>query len=201
MDANFGNLDKPISLHRFLYADLNSVNKVDPSGEYTTSVRAGEIVHDFIGAEFVAGGEDRFADTAITIARQRMGLPGLSMVLGGLKRPDLIDFEQHELYEIKTKGEAAEGASKLLLYLTIFKSLDGRKSWKGGMSFKPTSVIPISSTELAIVVPPAAGLILYDVYDFELNMRTVQLAANAALLLTITTVSLTMLARPAYAPI
>lgn len=113
---------------------------------------------------------------------QRESLLDVSVMGGGI-RPDLIDVAKHEIYEIKPDNYAAItlGYTKILAYLTLLNALDKSHWWKPGSSYIPPTLIPLNDEAAALVAPPAAGLITYNVLSFTETIALVTGAMAATL--------------------
>jgi len=91
----------------------------------------------------------------------------------GLLRPDLTERSTGQVYEIKPVGSLAEGSAQLSLYLATLNALDPQsRLWVPGFSYLPPSFVPLQSGAIAIVFPPAAGVITYQVIDVREILAT-----------------------------
>ena len=168
-DLFFGNLQDPQSLHKYLYCHANPVNATDPSGKLFSNRTYGIFVHAAIGRHFVAGGPGRFSDAQINT------ILGTNLTFVGIQRPDLVDtglsmmsMNTCEVYEIKPVGEHIFGIATLAYYLAVLNSLDpAGRTWIPGLTYMPPSIIPIKTTAFAIVYPPLAGVIHYQVVNLK----------------------------------
>jgi RHS repeat-associated protein/fibro-slime domain-containing protein len=169
MDPFAGNNFDPQSLHRYTYVQNNPVNGVDPSGRLFSNPVYGIFVHAAIGRHFVAGGPGRFSDARINT------ILGTNLTLVGIQRPDLVDtglsmmgMNTCEVYEIKPVGEHALGTATLTYYLTILNTFDPTgRTWIPGLTYMPPSIISINTTAFAMVYPPLAGVVQYQVVDLK----------------------------------
>jgi len=108
----------------------------------------------------------------------------------GRFRPDLIDVNEKQLYEIKTVNQAVVGEAKLRFYLTVFNWADPTsrlKKWTAGDKFVPSRYIKLRSYGFggawAIVSPPILGVIVYKVVDFDaiiLQLATIAILYGAS---------------------
>ncbi|MBZ5558675.1 MAG: PASTA domain-containing protein [Acidobacteriia bacterium] len=177
-DPSDGNPLTPITLHKYLYAGCDPVNKSDPSGRFfcVSTPAWGRYIHDEIGRDFLAGGGDRLSNSTINTI---LGVP----VPGGGLRPDLTDRGTQEVYEIKPVLGASLGAVQLAGYLTVLNTFDPQgRSWMGGFSYLPPVHIAIEPGVEALVFPPAGGLILYCAIDWRLLFLMVAAALTISLL-------------------
>jgi RHS repeat-associated protein len=159
MDTWRGDVFNPLSLHKYLYAELDPVNQFDPSG-LVSSFIYGREVHRQIGLHFVAGSpgtrlSDRTMGTILGFVSEKFLA----------KRPDLIDLGTHELYEIKTTLEYPEGLLQLQFYLFVLGNLDPSGGWREGASYVPPPRIPLLGGAFAVVNSPIFGIITYEVID------------------------------------
>jgi RHS repeat-associated protein len=162
MDTFEGDLNAPSNLQRYVYASDNPTNFLDPTGRFlAANLYYGKVVHDEIGEDFERKIPGGFYDVGLNT------ILGTNIPGGGLLRPDLVDVEEHEVYEIKPSG-AAEllGYSQLATYLLALNFLDPEKHlWTPGYKYSPPAIITINSQAFALVSQPKAGLITYDVLD------------------------------------
>jgi RHS repeat-associated protein len=160
MDVYEGYGEDPLSLHKYLYAEADPVDSIDPTGRSLSNLVYGQIVHDEIGIDFVKGDpKDRFSDTAISI------ILGVPVPLGSL-RPDLTDRATQQVYEIKPTASAALGYPQLAGYLIVLNKYDPLKRvWIPGVTYLPPPVIQLGGGVIALVSPPAGGVIVYEVLN------------------------------------
>jgi RHS repeat-associated protein len=191
MDTNEGAAADPLYLHKYLYAEQDPVDGLDPSGHLFVSTLAyGEIVHDAIGADFEARVPGGIYDKSV---KKILGLD-----FGALGRPDLTDTLNHLGYEIKPVGSAALGAAQLAGYLVFLTMLDhGRNVWLPGELYFPPTAIRINAHAIALVSPPIAGVIIYEVIDDVEILGLVSAAIGYQLY---TYVSTALILAPAGAP-
>jgi len=159
MDSLDGNYEIPVSLHKYVYAENDATDFIDPTGHLLSTTIYGQAVHDAIGADFelkVPGGIYNKSVKRIL----GIWVPGLSL------RPDLTDTFNHLGYEIKPFGSAAQGAAQLAAYLFALTLFDpGRNVWLPGELYIPPTGIILNGHAVAIVSPPIAGVIIYEVVD------------------------------------
>jgi RHS repeat-associated protein len=162
LDPYFGATVDPLTLHKYNYASQDPVNKIDPSGREPLPLYYGRRVHDEIGQHFELTGVDRLYDKSINrILRTRLRWYGL-------QRPDLVDRDSGEVYEIKSLRSAQLGVIQLGWYLLLLNSLDpyGRY-WYPGISYRPPPIVVIDARSFAVVSPPIGGVIIYQVLDLR----------------------------------
>lgn len=124
MDSFEGINSEPVSLHKYLYANANPANMIDPSGhlplglvEWWHIFWIGTLVHNQIGQDFMLRGAGRFANhfPISTI----LGIPAANCLACGLK-PDLADSLSRRVWEIKpVKTGLIVGQAQLTTYLYI----------------------------------------------------------------------------------
>lgn len=175
---------EPLSLNKYLYAHADPVNRSDPNGLFVcvhSNFNAGRIVHNVIGADFLAHG-GTYYDTSINVI--------LGMVVpGGRKRPDLVGpvgptTQYPQVYEIKSVWSAGAGVVQLAGYLTILNTFDPlgplgtrARTWIPGFTYVPPPVVPVPPAGFALVFPPGGGLILYCLMDPVLAAAVASLIA------------------------
>ena len=177
---------EPQTLHRYLYANADPVNRTDPSG-YISNLVYGTRVHLEIGLDFAFSGPGRDWDLAIS------RVVGPTPYVGRL-RPDLIDFVNKQIYEIKPITQIAEGQFQLTGYILILNWADPDKSrpWTRGTAanYRPPSTIPLGLGAMALVSPPVLGVIAYDVYDLKVVIATLAAIAVASMTAQMSEISL-----------
>jgi hypothetical protein len=114
------------------------------------------------------------------LERTGQNVPG---VTGNPSRPDLIDFRNLLLYEIKSRLDFSDGVKELDQYLRILNvhnMADNRPLWRAGSIFYyiPPSVIFAPPIGLVNVDPPKGGVITYEVDD-QLNKILVVVTASS----------------------
>ncbi len=163
VDPRAGDPQSPVSLHRYLYCGNQPLNRIDPSGLLWIDLFYGKKVHDFIGYDFISrrtgvGIYDRSLNTILET----------NLLLGGLLRPDLVDMEDYEVYEIKPILSADMGYAQLWIYLGLMNLFDPEKrKWHAGTTYLPPKTVPLDRLAVAIVFPPKGGVILYQVFDLK----------------------------------
>ena len=174
MDSFEGNSQAPLSLHKYLYTGNDPIDQIDPSGHLLSTLAYGQAVHDAIGEDFELKVPGGIYDLSV---KSILGIkfPGLRL------RPDLTDTINHLGYEIKPAGSAAQGAAQLAGYLFALTYFDPNKNvWLPGELYLPPTLIELNSHAVALVSPPIAGVIVYEVID-EVEITGIVAAATAAL--------------------
>jgi RHS repeat-associated protein len=159
MDTYEGDPKSPLSLHKYLYATDDSVDLSDPTGRTPSNFVYGQMVHDAIGEDFLSEGGNRYYDDSIN------AILGVSVPAGSL-RPDLVDRNTEEVYEIKPIDSSALGYTQLAGYLIVLNRYDPLKRvWVPGSSYIPPTPIPLDGLTVAFVSPPLGGVIIYQVFN------------------------------------
>ena len=187
-DPYSGSDETPTSLHRYLYASDDSINRVDPRGladsDFFTALR-GTSVHNVIGEHFMTQGPDGTRFENNTQISTILGLPSIAKLTKF--EPDLVDIAnpyRKPVFEIKPLNLAGTGAYELARNISILNAASvfgaflgvGLPSYVPGnfddYSYTPVLISPIPDyadetfyTQTAIVFPTFSGLILYDVVD------------------------------------
>ncbi|MGA8366927.1 MAG: RHS repeat-associated core domain-containing protein, partial [Candidatus Acidiferrales bacterium] len=160
MDSFEGNGQDPLSLHKYLYGEADPVNSTDPTGKSISNFVYGQQVHAAIGTDFEEGGEDGISDATIETILEA------SVSEGGSLRPDLTDRATQEVYEIKPVESTTLGYAQLALYLIILNRYDPQKrTWIPGATYLPPPTIQLGGGVIALVYPPAGGVIIYDILN------------------------------------
>lgn len=99
-------------------------------------------------------------------------------------RPDLVNVCTREVYEIKPILSVPLGFAQLAAYITIMNLADRTTGalglWTPGSSYMPPSAVPVvGALVFAVVGPPVAGVIPYEIVDLS---PIFLLAARAATL-------------------
>ena len=176
MDTYEGDTEDPLSLHKYLYCQDGPVDGFDPGG-HSQSTDFGNKVQDVITDEFIDSGK-----VGVRGGNRAIGTMVDELSVGPLRlRPDLYQRNDGDttgagnfFFEIKSTdpGEIAKGTSKVALYNGL---LNHYGIWHPGSSldyfFWKRTTGPIISTDrngnllpggcIAVVLPPAGGLMLY----------------------------------------
>jgi RHS repeat-associated protein len=175
LDLFEGNYQDPPSLHKYLYAGGDPVDSSDPTGRTPSNFIYGNKVHTYIGADFTSQAPNRYSNVSINTV---LG----ASVPGGSLRPDLVDKNTEEVYEIKPLDSAALGYPQLAGYLIILNRYDPLKRvWVPGSSYLPPDVVPLDGLTVAFVSAPAGGVIIYQVFNGVEITALVAVAAAVAL--------------------
>jgi hypothetical protein len=161
LDTFQGNNEDPLSLHKYLYAQDNPVNLIDPYGlDPLSAAINGRLVHKLIAEDFVAKVEGGVSGPSISTI---LDLPYPQIALF----PDLVDTQKKKLYEIKPILSYPLGVAQLAGYIAVFNYFDPQKGWKAGTKFDywPPNTLYLGLGTWAEVYPPENGVILYDVTD------------------------------------
>jgi RHS repeat-associated protein len=175
-----GQRSEPITLHKYIYSNANPTNYIDPSGY--VSLNQGKQVHDKIEQHFIS--QDSISrDTEQTIRKILLRSKGYYSPRRPLNSltPDLVDFSQRDIYEIKTTKGLLVGFGKMHLYLDTLNRQD--PFWHAGSDYVPPFVIPMTgiySGNVAIVKPPILGVVSYDIIETQkLFLATAVLGINS----------------------
>jgi hypothetical protein len=131
---------------------------------------------------------EHFSRTLPRGAKARWADQFLSEFLGIQKQlqPDIIDFTEHAIYEVKSNGYAAKGAVQIAGYYTIAEAIQIAHSGEEGIgehwsskSWFPPHVLPMPGdpngslvcTQLTTHVGPLDGVILYSVIEKPQRLR------------------------------
>jgi RHS repeat-associated protein len=165
-DTTEGNNEDPLSLHKYLYAEDDSIDGIDPTGhDWLSSVIFGNIVHQKLGDDFTTKASDPQVDERVD---NILTLPKKIPVFGAL-RPDLVDRSDGEVYEIKPAGLYLQGRAQLQLYTFALNYFDTKKrNWHAGANYKPKDIIEVTWGVYAIIEPPQNGVILYETINIPL---------------------------------
>lgn len=173
-DADYGNHEDLSSLHKYLYAEDDPVNLINPSGNIpiVSNWIYGGRVERAIAAHFLEFGPpgDKTPPlfTPISTILHTKYIPGLTA-----SRPDLVLLpgstpgSPGQIWEIKPAGSFLEGETQLWFYLAILNTWDREHRWVPGSTYVPPSVIPLDPLVFAIVGPSVGGVILYQVEDLR----------------------------------
>jgi RHS repeat-associated protein len=169
-DTTDGNNEDPLSLHKYLYAEDNPIDNVDPLGLAASSTSGnnpaamfGNAVEEKIMADFrTKFGRYAFTDKSILAS---LGLLGKAQLLQQAL-PDLVNTKQKSIFEIKPNKpkKILEGVAKLASYWATFKAIDPKGGWHPGsiQEYIPPLEVTVSVPPFfAVVTPPVLGLITY----------------------------------------
>ncbi len=184
-----GDDETPATLHRYLYAFDDPTDEADQGGAAAYDV--GNEVHRKIGLDFVTGSSSRLSDKTF-YQIYGAAYPGYAGRTGYLpypwnrRRPDLVDFspssysssyssDQKAFYEIKPVTSYLDGINKIISYgyglnaydPTLGGTYPSPPVWVPGdfQVYTPKFLMPLSNGDVAIVLPPSFGVILYQVID------------------------------------
>jgi hypothetical protein len=178
MDPFGGNHRHPVSLHRYVYANVNPTNRIDATGRSASNLEWGKIVHDRITEHFIEETEP-WGVANLTIG---------TLVGGGgvADRPDLVDGLVSAVYDIKTEREFGLGVQIVADYVeTMLEDDPQGRPWHPGEiddRYEPPLIVPVEAPLVfAVVDPPVAGVITYDIYDTRPVVYGLGAAAAVAL--------------------
>jgi RHS repeat-associated protein len=185
-DTYEGIRSQPLTLHKYVYTHNSPIGNIDPSGLSTTDI--GNYVETEIKARFWA--EDplyRTRELQVKQIWQRIGITPSSIPFPIVNRrrrdavPDLIDFRNHYLYEVGTLRERTQKLGKMTdVYLRGINdalTYSGRPAnWEGGEEFMPPPIMVIPPGQIVVVLPPAQGVISYQVLNDGYPIATTALA-------------------------
>ncbi|MDR2643836.1 MAG: RHS repeat-associated core domain-containing protein, partial [Planctomycetaceae bacterium] len=169
LDPFFGNINEPLSLHKYLYTHTDPVNGIDPSGNVTTGT--GQRVHAVISALYAA---HHFGNDV----RLGLGLPGFARVI----MPDILDRTLAEIGDIKPLSQYGFRTGEVQVNVAVALA-NGVKTTYHGTVYTPSvalthyntqrqlwipmtwnpegMVVPISSTEAAMIIGTLNGVLYY----------------------------------------
>jgi RHS repeat-associated protein len=180
----------------YVYTSDNPVMFIDPSGDFFSLILSnflyGRQVHEAIGSDFLeeyGTPPKAYSNASISTILHIKG------TFWDKWRPDLVETASHEVYEIKSMNTGAVlGELQLQGYIAILNNFDPEhRSWHAGSDYIPPETIPIEDAPpgtFAIVSPPAAGVILYQVVSMSLAVAEVTGFAIADLMSSISTATL-----------
>jgi RHS repeat-associated protein len=189
MDSLEENEQDPLTLHKYLYANANPTNDIDPSG-LETGISNGNIgaqVQAAVGAYFRAetgGCVDQQIPNILAGTCNEAITPGVSAPEG--LRPDLANpnpgmYSTGAVYEIKPTLSAVLGGIQLGGYIRALKKLDpAHRNWHRGTAdefLTQPHILPLSGTSFALVSPPVKGVIIYYVVDLKDGLGVLATAA------------------------
>jgi RHS repeat-associated protein len=175
-DTYLGNLQSPLSLNKYIYGYNNPITLSDPTGFapgdefYKNLDKIGKEVHRQVGLHFVSFNplERRSNITIKRILREADGI-----TYNGIyhrARPDLINYTEHGIYEIKSNSKRAEGYLELIEYLAVLNLAPGSKpAWNDGSLYVYTPIfIPFPQyNKVAVVEPSIFGVVVYHLKDLR----------------------------------
>jgi hypothetical protein len=174
MDEYEGLQYAPITLHKYLYVNANPVDLMDHSGhdlDYTDCLLDGIIVHNSIGRDFTSGNLGRRlanyypVSTILNRADERDDFSDDYIEWAGvfMLKPDLVDLDTREIWEIKTTRNVIGAERELLYYLYLLNSFRkiGSKPWTAGQSYTPPSYTR-GLLRTVKVYNRGSGIITYD---------------------------------------
>jgi len=171
----------PESVHKYLYVCDSPINRFDPSGFsdtsgdfdfYSSDAFLGILVHQKIGRQFVSESVNRiYSEDGEEIWNSRISNKTIGRGIFNLEepatdelalRPDLVDTDSGEVYEIKPANQLEEGRTQLANYIYQLDLIEPRGNWHPGTSFVPPTPINIIVFANTIDVdPPSGGVIIY----------------------------------------
>jgi RHS repeat-associated protein len=168
-DKYDGDSQSPLSLHRYLYTRCDPINNFDPSGFDLSDALFGTYVHQQIGLDFLSRYTGTYSQDGVLIlsnvavnrsigrgVANRPATRGTDFAL----RPDLVNIDSGEVYEIKPEGSFGQGVDQLNNYLEILRTVKSDVNWHAGTSFIPKTPIPVLLSPVN-VDPPIDGVIIY----------------------------------------
>ena len=181
MDPWEGRADEPITLHRYLYAGNDPVNRLDPSGEgffEPSDPIFGTRVHykiaEIFGCAKGPGGRSlrRLCNREINTILRAAGASGYSVRVP--LKPDLVDLDTTEVYEIKPLLSSLVGHDQLVGYLILLNFGNPIHFWEPGSATTfPTPPSITVDGRRVVLTPPLSGLIIYTIPDRNRNILTV----------------------------
>jgi RHS repeat-associated protein len=167
---------EPLTLHKYMYAQLNPINLTDPSG-LTPQNRGNQVAAviklDFWVKDPLGRAAEQRIDTDIWRRLQinRSNVP-TQIVPRRLRdgRPDMVDYTNQQLYEIGTLNERFIKLRKMQeQYLPAVNNAlisQGRPAnWTGGDIYNPPPIIINADRSIARVYPPTEGVISYQIIN------------------------------------
>ena len=161
-DSYFGNIEEPLSLNKYIYAQNNPVNYYDPSGMYIEELIKGRMAHVIIEfnywTEHVADIPENYKHTYVN------GVYNGILTRGFI---DIYNAKTHEIYEIKPNSQASVNLG--YTQLDIYKRLidDEQAIYGNTWPMGEVSVQwPLGSGSVNYRLYDA-GIIIYDLYDID----------------------------------
>jgi RHS repeat-associated protein len=195
MDAWEGKHDNPVTLHKYSYANNNPVTLIDPTGfiAMPPQLSRGNNVHDIIGQDFVNSSTNRRrwdqnfkGGKRLTLLQilagndDLKGFPGVNAL-----RPDMADYDERQIYEIKPVHSMVQGLVELQVYLMLLNNAPFQKhTWSEGTAsnYTPPLVLAVGAGEIAITSVPVRGVIGYKTFNVKQLQATLVAAATYQLL-------------------
>lgn len=176
-DSYEGEQWKPLTLHKYIYTHADPVNGIDPSGLATTDL--GKAAEALIRTEFKLNNyKERDFDLQIAAKNRnastiwkRLGIDysavPFSVVSNRERRgkPDLIDYGNKQLYEIKTERDFDKGRKELDQYLATMNKVNA--TWDSGSIYIPAPILPVPGYGTVRVRGPRQGVITYEESNFN----------------------------------
>jgi RHS repeat-associated protein len=204
MDSFEGVPDFPPSLHRYVYANGNPANEIDPSGLISPlGLLFGRQVHQVVSLDWAS------SRASTTLRPPRVFDQTIDSLVGGAKasfwsnltlkrafgvgawaRPDLAAPTDHVIMEIKSIDESGQGQAKIYLYLNLLNELDAMNTWTAGTADQytpiPTTVVFDTNVEIS---PPENGVITYTPSPSRAQLQSLAVNVTAVFsLVAVTTV-------------
>lgn len=186
-DSNEGIASRPLSLNGFIYGEDAPTDNIDPLGGFSRKL-LGTFIHAQIGkADFEPSKPKGVRLYNRTVKTIRGDSNWLYETLCWNCRPDLVDKETHEVWEIKPKGQFRRGAKEVKEYVDQLNDKDPDQPWHVA---KDSSYVPASPPSRHIecrvrcVANQLGGGVQYDLVDeAKLDQQVVDLGIDAVMLL------------------
>ncbi|HEY2584847.1 MAG TPA: hypothetical protein VGI81_03660, partial [Tepidisphaeraceae bacterium] len=148
----------------YVYVANDPLNAIDPSGNLFSNLIFGNEVHRLIGADFTSRTPGGLSDKSFSFI-----LKPIKVRFVGRFRPDLVSPRTGEVYQIKPEGSFLDGSLVLTRDVAILRGFDSGHvpAWHRGSTYLPPRVLHLGPLTIALVEPPVAGVILYEVIDFR----------------------------------
>ena len=166
-----------------------------------SSLIYGNEVHDEIGKDFES---KRFpngrSDNTIKSLLGELNKVDMSGCVGAAYRPDLVDLNTGEIWEIKPILSAASAMPQLSTYMMLLTfQTHPTKLFYPGFTYLPPPVIPLSGGKSAIVWIAGPGVILYQVNDPKENFIALAAIGTTMAIQSLNMLFATVVARPGAA--